>query len=152
MTRAINAAGLAIIKGDESLRLTAYPDPGSHGDPWTNGWGHTGPEVHAGLVITLATANANLAADLRHAEAGVAVLAPVASDNQFSALVSFAFNEGLGKLRSSTLLGLHNAKAYNAAKLEFAKWKYADGVALKGLIKRRAQEAALYATREGGKK
>ncbi len=34
-----------LVQGAEGLRLTAYPDPGTGGAPWTVGWGHTGPEV-----------------------------------------------------------------------------------------------------------
>jgi lysozyme len=141
MTRQINAAGLAIIKGDEGCFLNTYLCPARIP---TNGWGHTGPDVHMGGRISQLTADANLGADLAGTEAGVAHLAPVCTDNQFSALVSFAYNEGLGKLRTSTLLRLHNAKCPAQAALEFPKWKYADGVVLNGLIKRRAQEAALY--------
>lgn len=66
MTTAYLAADL---RRDEGLRLQAYPDPISRGEPWTIGYGHTGPEVVPGLVWTEAQAEAALAADLARAEA-----------------------------------------------------------------------------------
>src|ERR1044072_792728 len=49
---------------DEGLRLKAYPDPLSGGDPWTIGYGHTGPEVKPGLVWTHQQARDALEADI----------------------------------------------------------------------------------------
>ena len=43
--------GLALIKSFEGCELTAYPDPGSGGDPWTIGYGHSWPVVVPGLTI-----------------------------------------------------------------------------------------------------
>lgn len=151
--RSINAAGLAIIKEFEGLRLRAYLCPAG---VWTIGWGHTGPDVHSGLVISEAKAEVLLRGDLDQFEAAVRRLAPVASDNQFSAMVSFAFNlgadedadtiaEGLG---DSTLLRKHNAGDYVGAAAQFASWDKArvNGKlqSLDGLKRRRAGEAALY--------
>ena len=48
----ITDEGLQLIKAHEGCRLKSYPDPGSGGDPWTIGYGHTGPEVVPGLTIT----------------------------------------------------------------------------------------------------
>lgn len=147
--RRINGAGVAIIKHFEGLALKAYKCPAG---VWTIGYGHTGPDVVPGLVITEARADALLAADLARFEAGVARLAPVTTDNQFSALVSFAFNVGLDEdddtitegLGDSTLLRKHNAGDYEGAAREFAKWNKANGVVLSGLDRRRAMEADLY--------
>lgn len=141
MTQQINNEGLAIVKGDEGCELAAYLCP-AHVP--TIAWGHTGPEVHLGLTWTQARADAQLLTDLAVFEAGVARLAPKTTPNQFSALVSFAYNEGLTKLQNSTLLRNHNTGGYLAAKAQFQLWVYADGVKLGGLVKRRAQEAALY--------
>ncbi|MCY1672121.1 lysozyme [Novosphingobium sp. SL115] len=152
--RRINDAGLAIIKQYEGLRLKAYLCPAGI---WTIGWGHTGPDVKAGKSITLDRAEQLLRADLSRFEAAVQRLAPVATDNQFSAMVSFAFNvgedededdvaEGLG---DSTLLRKHNAGDFAGAAAQFAKWNKAKvngkTTVLKGLTDRRAREAALYA-------
>lgn len=147
--RRINGAGVAIIKHFEGLKLKAYKCPAG---VWTIGYGHTGPDVMPGLVITEARADELLAADLARFEAGVARLAPVTTDNQFSALVSFAFNVGLdedgdGKaegLGDSTLLRKHNAGDYEGAAAQFALWNKANGVVMSGLTRRRAMEADLY--------
>lgn len=55
------------LRRDEGLRLEAYPDPLSGGEPFTIGYGHTGPEVHKGLVWTEAQASNALDADIAHA-------------------------------------------------------------------------------------
>ena len=59
-------ACFALVKRFEGCRLDAYPDPATGGDPWTIGWGHTGPEVHKGLTISQDIADAYLLKDLTH--------------------------------------------------------------------------------------
>ncbi|WP_368517439.1 lysozyme [Rhizobium sp.] len=141
-----NAASINLIKSFEGCKLTAYPDPGTGGEPWTIGYGHTGPDVHKGLVITQAQADALLVADLQKFETGVAKLIKVdLTENQKGALVSFAYNCGLGNLTSSTLLKKVNAKDFAGARAEFGKWTKAAGSVLPGLVKRRAAEAELFA-------
>lgn len=141
--RKINAAGLALIKEFEGLRLKAYRDPVG---VLTIGYGSTGPHVRPGMTITEAEADALLQRDLERFEKVVAEMDPKATDNQFAALVSFAFNLGTDALRRSTLLKLHIQGDYRGAKAEFARWKYAGGKVLPGLVRRRAAEAELYAT------
>lgn len=145
MTRALNAAGEALIKSFEGYALKAYPDPGTGGAPWTIGWGHTGPGIGLGTTITPDQAEGYFAADLLRFCQTVQVMAPVATDNQFAALVSFAYNCGAANLKSSTLLRLHNLGSYGLAAKEFGKWVHANGEVLDGLVKRRAAEARLYA-------
>ena len=142
--RTINKAGLDLVKSFEGLRLKAYPDPGTGGAPWTIGWGHTGPDVHPGLVIDQPKAEALILADLVTAESFVEHVAAHCTDNQFAALTSFAFNCGRKNLQSSSLLRLHNSNNPAAAKLEFAKWVHAAGHVLPGLVRRRAADSALY--------
>lgn len=143
-----SAKGIALIKEFEGERLTAYPDPATNGDPWTIGIGHTGPEVKRGLKITSAESEALLRADLITFEMGVESAAAMAqtTQNQFDALVAFSFNVGLGNLRSSTLLRKHNCRDFAGAALEFAKWNKANKKVMAGLTRRRAAEAALYAS------
>lgn len=145
MTQRINQAGLELIKAAEGCEFTAYPDPGTGGDPWTIGYGHTGPEVKPGLTITQAIANAYLALDCAKFEKAVSgmVTIPV-TDNQFSALVSFAYNVGPGNLKASTLLKKLNAKDIPGAADEFLKWNKAAGKVLAGLTKRREAERKLF--------
>ena len=134
----------AFIKGYEACRLKAYmPTPD---DVPTIGWGSTGPDVKMGMTWTQAQADERFAHDLAKFAAGVAKAidgAPT-SQAQFDALVSFAYNVGLSALAGSTLLKLHKAGKYDAAKLQFGRLSKQAGKELKGLVRRRAAEAAIY--------
>lgn len=145
--RHINAAGLQILKESEGLELKAYRDPVGI---WTIGYGSTGPHVTPGKVITEAQADDLLREDLTRFESWVAKNCAPATDNQFSALVSFCFNLGEGALKDSTLRRKHMEGDYVGAAAEFGKWNKArvGGVLkeLPGLTKRRAREAQLYRT------
>jgi len=142
--KSIGAAGLSLIKEFEGLRLKAYPDPATGGEPITIGWGHTGG-VPLGLTISEAQAEGFLRSDLVRFEKAVNRLAPKTTKNQFDALVSFAFNLGEGNLEKSTLLRAHNAGNYEGARSEFLRWNRANGKVMAGLTRRREAEAALYA-------
>jgi len=139
----INQAGLDLIKKFEGLRLHAYQD--SVG-VWTIGYGHT-DGVWDGQKITEDEAEAFLKTDLHLAEQAVdsMVTAPI-NENQFAALVSFAFNLGTNALRKSTLMRKLNAGFPKAAAEEFLKWSHAGGKLLLGLQLRRQAERALFLT------
>jgi lysozyme len=64
IVEAIDPQLIADLKRDEGLRLEAYPDPLSGGDPWTIGYGHTGPEVRQGVVWTQEQCDAALVSDI----------------------------------------------------------------------------------------
>ena len=138
------AKGISLIKSFEGLRLKAYPDPATGGDPWTIGVGHTGPDVHPGLVITEAHADDLLRGDLIRFEDGVRKRCPVISQSQFDALVALSFNIGLGNFGMSTLLKKHNAGDHAGAANEFIRWNRANGKEMRGLTRRRLAEAELY--------
>lgn len=142
----INAAGLALIENFEGCELAAYPDPGTGGEPWTIGYGHTG-NVHAGETITQPEAVALLGQDVIQAEHEVATLVEVTlTPNQFAALVSFQFNTGA--LGTSPGLALINANQGTEA-WEDHLCLYihgGDGNVLEGLVHRRAAEYALWKT------
>ncbi|MBB5709360.1 lysozyme [Sphingomonas xinjiangensis] len=140
-SRHIGKAGLDLIKQFEGLRLKAYQDTGG---VWTIGYGHTGPDVKPGMVITEAQADDLLRQDVAEAERDVLRLFHSTTDNQFDALVSFTFNLGADQVGGSTLRRYHNDGDYAAAKGQFARWRYDNGVELAGLVKRRAAEAKLY--------
>jgi len=144
----IGPDGETLIKHFEGCKLKAYPDPGTGGDPWTIGWGTTGKDIHKGLVWTQDQADARFHVDIGHFAVGVAnLLGPaLTTQHQFDALTSFAYNLGMGNLRGSTLLKRHIAGKYVDAAKEFGKWNKAAGQVMAGLTKRRAAEAALYAT------
>ena len=135
-----------MIERDEGCVLHAYPDPATGGDPWTIGYGHTGPDVHPGLVITQTDAQALLEKDLEKFEDGVdGLLADEPTDdNQFSAMVSLAFNVGLGNFEKSSVLRFHNEGQYQQAADAFLLWDKAAGQVMPGLVRRRHQEREMY--------
>jgi lysozyme len=143
---AVDPRGLQLIREFEGLRLTAYRDPVGI---LTIGWGHTGADVTEGLTITEAEARTLLATDVARVAAGVdrLVTSPVTAAER-AALVSFAFNVGLGALSRSTLLRRVNAGDRAAAAAEFARWVHGTAagrkVRLAGLVRRRRAEAALF--------
>ena len=97
--------GLHLTEQFEGLRLTAYPDPGTGGAPWTIGYGHTGPDVHPGLTITQQQAENLLARDIQTASDAVNRLVKYhLKQEEFDALVDFTYNCGAGNLKISTLL------------------------------------------------
>jgi lysozyme len=86
-----------------------------------------------------------LQADLQRFERGVLRYCPSGiTQGRFDALVSFAFNVGLGTLQRSTLRQKHNRGDYEGAANEFLKYSKAGGKELKGLMNRRKDERALY--------
>ena len=125
----------------------AYPDPGTGGDPWTIGWGSTGADIKRGTVWTQKQCDDRFNSHLAEFAAGVdkALGGAATKQNQFDAMVSFAYNVGLGNLQSSTLLKKHKAGDYAGAANEFGRWNKAAGKVLPGLTRRRAAESALYA-------
>lgn len=137
--------GRVFIQGYEKCRLTAYQD--SHVPPiWTIGWGHTGPDVHDGLVWTQQCADLTFAEyDLNYAEHTVTtlVLTPL-TQNQFDALVSLVYNIGATAFRLSTLLRLLNTHDYVGASKEFLQWDHSGGVVSSGLLNRRKAEMQIF--------
>ena len=136
---------VTIIKEFEGCKLKAYKCPA---DVWTIGYGHT-DGVKEGDEITQQEADRLLAADVDLFTSGVQRL--VTSDinrNQLGALVSFAFNLGLGNLRHSTLLKLVNAGDFVGAANQFPRWNKAGGKVLPGLVRRREAEKKLFLTEE----
>jgi lysozyme len=140
--------GLDLIKHFEGFRGAAYRDPVGI---WTIGYGHTSmagtPEVTAGLTVSETEAGEILARDVETFATGVRALVRVAlSDGQFSALVSFAYNVGLGALKKSSVLTAVNARDFAAVPRRLQLWTRAGGHVLPGLMRRRAAEAALFAS------
>jgi len=137
-----NAAGIALIQAFEGCRLTAYRDIVG---VLTIGYGHCGPDVTEGLIIDPEQANELLRQDLARFEAGVTGLVTVdLSPNQFSSLVCFSYNLGLGALGSSTLLKCVNAQDFDGAAAEFPHWDHAGGNVVDGLLRRREAEQRLF--------
>lgn len=138
----IGKAGLDLIKDFEGWRDTAYLCPAN---VLTIGYGSTGPHVKAGMKISKERGEELLKDDLDRFEKAVTRLVTVPlRQNQYDALVSFAFNVGISALERSTLLKRVNAKLFDQAAAEFAKWNRAGGKVLAGLTRRRAAETALF--------
>ena len=138
----INDAGVALIKHFEGLDLNAYQD--SVG-VWTIGYGHTGPDVHPGLVITLQQALDLLQSDLLGARKDVTRLVTVdLNPNQYAALVSLAFNVGAGCLIGTHLAADLKSGNFDAAADDFLRFDHAGGQVLQGLLNRRRAERELF--------
>jgi lysozyme len=134
-----------IIKQFESCRLTAYPDPGTGGRPWTIGWGTTGKFVHRGLACTQEQADKWLESDIVEFEKIVTDAITVDLNvNQLAALICFTYNAGPEKFLTSTLLKLVNQNQLSGASRQFPRWNRSGGKVLPGLVRRRAAEAALF--------
>jgi lysozyme len=138
--------GIAILHHFESCRLKAYPDPATGGEPYTIGYGHTGPEVHLGLVWTQEQADAAFADRLaREFEPGVwSMLRVGVTQYQFDALVCLAYNIGLGNLGKSTLIRKLNTPDAAGASEQFLVWNRAAGQVMRGLTRRRYAERARF--------
>ena len=129
---------LNMIKAFEGLRTKAYYDPAG---VLTIGYGHTGVDVRPGDVISEYWAEHLLKADLYDLEKQVESLGDW-NQPQFDALVSFAYNLGFYKLKTSTLMKtIKEGGSMHAIKKEFKRWVYAGGKVLPGLVKRREWEA-----------
>ena len=124
----------------------AYPDPGTGAQPWTIGWGSTGPEVKHDTVWTRQQAEESLDNHLLHFCAGVLTMSPTLLQEpprRIAAIISFAYNCGLRNYRISTLKKRVDAKDWNGAAEEIVKWNKAAGRILTGLTRRRQAEARL---------
>lgn len=145
MARHINAAGLKLLMGSEGCVLHAYPDPGTGGEPWTCGFGATGPDIKEGVTWTQAEADKRLMEDLARFEKAVDELIKVEiSVNAFSAVVCFTFNCGVQALKRSTLLKLINQNDMAGAARQFGLWTKAGKRVLPGLVMRRRAESLLF--------
>lgn len=155
----ISAAGSDLIEEFEDNKLTAYPDPGTGGAPWTIGRGHTGPEVVEGLTITEAVSDQLFAQDLHErAEVLVNSLNLKLTQNQFDAMCSLLFNVGpgvknkrdgiivLANGKPSTLLRMLQQGDYRGAADQFLAWNRSGGRVMNGLVRRRTAERSLFLT------
>lgn len=145
----ISQAGIDLIKKYEGLKLRSYLCPAG---VWTIGYGTTGPDIKANMVITKAEAEAYLGRDLEKFTDGVLTrCAPVVpNQNQLDAMVCFSYNVGLGNFATSSVLRLFKAGDIPGAARAFMLWTKAKDPStgkkreLPGLVKRRADEKALF--------
>lgn len=135
--RQIDQESLKAIAEREGLRLSAYKDTGG---TWTIGFGHT-DGVQQGQTITQEQALAYLEADVATAQDCVESAVKVnLSDNQYGALVSFAYNIGCAAFCKSTLVKNLNSGDYAGVPKQMLRWVKVNGVTDNGLINRRNSE------------
>src|SRR5690606_21151277 len=141
---AMSQDGQKVLKYFEQCRLKAYWD--AHGKVWTIGWGHTGPDVYEGLVITQARADQLL----RERLAGgfvpgvLAVITRSMKQCELDAMVDLTYNIGVPAFQASTLVEKFNAGDVRGAADEFPRWNRSGGQVLLGLRRRRAADRALF--------
>lgn len=144
--------GIAFIKQWESCSLKAYL---CSAGVWTIGWGHTGAEVTRTTTWSQAKADFTFLEDVREYENIVDkyVTVPL-TQNQYDALVAFAFNVGGANFRMSTLVRKVNGRDFNGAQAQFKRWNKAFDpkrnmhVSIKGLTNRREAERQLFNEKE----
>lgn len=149
---------IEMIKHHEGVRFRPYRCPALL---WTTAVGHVIDPRHIGVkleerknlpipdgwdrTLSMDEVNQILAQDLARFEAGVLRLCPNGlTPGRFKALVSFAFNAGLGNLQRSTIRMKHNRGEFDEAAESFMAWTKAGGKELPGLVKRRKDERNLY--------
>lgn len=134
----ISQNGINLIKKFEGLRVDAYLCPAGI---WTIGYGHTAG-VQKGQTISAAQAEAYLRADLEKYERKVGKYDTYAwNQNEFDALVSFAFN--IGNIDQLTANGTRDRETIAEKMLLYNK---AGGKVLAGLVRRRKDEQGLFLT------
>ncbi|NBS71852.1 hypothetical protein EBT31_23485 [bacterium] len=150
------AAALQIVKKYEGVRLSAYPDPGTGGDPWTIGWGNTrypdGRPVQRGDKINMVEADMMLRREIDHIAASLGKQVPYwaeMSDGQKCALISFAYNCGTAFYGSSGFNTISRAlKEKRWDDVPRAMMLYVNpGTSVEvGLRRRRTEEGTLWAS------
>ena len=135
--------GLKLIERFEGLSLTPYQDCVGL---WTIGIGHLiGKTLLDNRTLTINECYALLASDVKKFELGVArYITAKLTQNQFDALVSFAFNLGLGTLQRSSLRQKLNRGDIQGCLQTWAKYNKAGGKVVKGLDLRRKAEIELF--------
>lgn len=145
----VSEVGRKMIEGFEGCRLEAYRDVVG---VLTIGYGHT-VGVWYGQKITQAQADALLIEDLDKVY-GPGVMAAIGdvptTQAQFDAMVSLAFNIGVGAFKGSTVCRMHKAGNYAAAADAFSMWNKGGGRVLEPLARRRLTEEKLYLSERSG--
>lgn len=148
----INKAGIDLIKEFEGFRSEAYLDKLANPALWTIGYGTTeragvGIVPRAGMEITEKQATEYLQKTVdKFAGQVLEVLKRTATDNQFAAMVSLAYNIGPSAFARSSVLKRFNEGKIQSAADAFLLWNKAGGKVLRGLERRRARERELFLT------
>lgn len=134
--------GIELIARYEGLRLTAYKCVSTE-KYYTIGYGHYGADVTEGMQISKTQAEAYLKQDLATAEAAVSKYCTIftPNQNQYDALVSFTYNCGAGNLKK-----LVSDRTAATVATKITEYNKSGGNVLAGLVRRRAEEKALFLT------
>jgi len=139
-----NENGIQLIRSFEGCKLKAYQDEGG---VWTVGFGQTGPFVKEGLEITQDQADAWLYQSVQNtADKLSRMIKWPLSGNQFSSLVSLAYNIGTGAFGESTALKNVNKGLLAAVPSGIVMWNKINGKVSEGLMRRRNAECRLFNT------
>lgn len=134
------ALAVATVGSFEGLRQNAYPDPATKGPPWTVCYGST-IGVKPGDRYSLDECKAMLVRDLEVYAIGIERCVTVSMpDPRYVALVSFAFNVGVGAACKSSVVRLINAGQTVAGCNALLAWNKAAGITFPGLTRRRERE------------
>ena len=138
---ALSLAGTVFIQSLEGTKNVAYLDSAGVPTICTGSTRH----VRIGQVASEAECAVRLQEDTSRAGAALkrGVTVPVTQE-QYDALLSLVFNIGEGAFMRSTLLVRLNAGRCTEAADEFLRWRYAAGKPLRGLLKRRQAERAMF--------
>lgn len=145
----VSSVGKSLIRGEEKCRLRAY-NLGDGG--WTIGWGHMGSDVGPTTVWTQVRADSAFDEDcldrdrqLNHYLKGINL-----TQNEYDALFSLVYNEGIGNFIKSDLYKYLESDDIVEAGGEFPKFSFSKGRYMEDLYQRRLKEQALFRTPQGG--
>lgn len=139
MAKKISAKGLQLLKQFEGCRLTAYWDVNGY----SIGYGHHAKDITKGMTIDQKAADEFLKKDVARFEKAVNALKYDFNQNQFDALVDFAYNCGAGNLLKLTA---NNTRSIQQISYKIPAYCKAGGVRLMGLVRRRNAEQELFNT------
>lgn len=130
----------ALIRKFEGCKLMPYFCPAG---VLTCGWGSTGADIVLGTAWTQEYADQRMMYDAKRFAIGTLKLCPNVRGDALCGVSDFAYNLGLGRLKSSTLRKKINAGDIEGACTEMMKWTKGGGKVLAGLVKRRLANVRL---------
>lgn len=142
MTNEILDRAAAIIIKFEGFRPVSYQDQRGI---WTVGYGLTGPQIGPGYTISMPQAQKLLEDRVGQLAEQIKDLVHIdLNTNQMAAVISLAYNIGIGNFKNSTMLVDLNNNAIGMAESEFLRWNHVNGLANPGLTRRRNDELSLF--------